>query len=137
MKIEITKNQLNSLVDTSGTGEFIAEQIGGLYDRFYIMTRLIDKISIFSDLEWEKINCKNNEGKILRSKLKKYIEKKFPNEECYCLTYKDELHMILAVNFYKNKSGCIPFFDNEWDTSYSIRDQDVYYLLIHTKDYLK
>ena len=45
--------------------------------------------------------------------------------------------MILAVNFYKNKSGCIPFFDNEWDTSYSIRDQDVYYLLIHTKDYLK
>ena len=138
MEIKITENQVNYLVCSSGTGEFIAEQLGGHYDRFYLMTSLIDKISIFTDLEWKNIYRDDYEGEVLRrGKLKKYVEKNFPAEECYYLTFSDELHMILALNLYKNKSGCLPFLDYNWDKSYPMFEQQVYFLLIHKKDYLE
>jgi hypothetical protein len=136
MKIEITKNQLNSLINYSTNGKFIIDNIGE-YDRFGCMPNLIDKISIFSDVEWKNISRINITGKQARLKLKTYVDKNFPANECYCLGYRFQLEMILAVNFYKNKSGCIPFFDNFLDPDEPVSEQDVYWLLVHKKDYLK
>lgn len=130
MEIKITENQINAL-KTCIIQSFISKQ----FDRFECMTDLIDKIPIFSDEEWESINdhagLKPYTEFPQKIKFKHYLEKHFQDEKCYFLTFEDQLHMILSLNFYQNKSGCIPFFDIFSD------GEDAYYLLIYKQDYLE